>query len=326
MSQPASPWAALQGRVPPPPAAPTSQRAGKQTAGDDEADDDFARPSIRRVVPASSAQPMGLAAADSPFAILRQLGTHRPTAQASQDTQALQATEPTTPPAAPAARHTATHTAAPTTPEPPMPKQPQATTRTDGASPTFQIAALIAANSGTLSRASITTTLPQIAGRQLQNALYNLQRNGQATRTGDREDAVFTLTDQGREWLNGGANLANQKAHKPAKAAQAGKAAAAITAGKTARGGKPARQVVNVAQHTKAAAQADRQRVISAAGALAEAIAQHTPATFRCAVYSDGSFSLSKAGQQIELDAAEHAQMLRYLERMAVDDAQATTA
>lgn len=38
--------------------------------------------------------------------------------------------------------------------------------------------------------------------------------------------------------------------------------------------------------------------------------------SFRCAVYSDGSFHLQKAGQAIDLTAAEHAEMLRYLERM----------
>lgn len=43
----------------------------------------------------------------------------------------------------------------------------------------------------------------------------------------------------------------------------------------------------------------------------------HTPPSFRAAVYSDGGFVISKAGQTIELTATEHAQLLRYLERMA---------
>jgi hypothetical protein len=41
------------------------------------------------------------------------------------------------------------------------------------------------------------------------------------------------------------------------------------------------------------------------------------PLSFRCAVYSDGAFFIAKGDQSIELDAKEHAWMLRYLERMA---------
>lgn len=39
--------------------------------------------------------------------------------------------------------------------------------------------------------------------------------------------------------------------------------------------------------------------------------------SFRCAVYSDGGFHLAKNGLQVDLTPAEHAEMLRYLERMA---------
>ena len=108
-----------------------------------------------------------------------------------------------------------------------------------------------------------------------------------------------------------------------------------------ARRREGAKKVVNVPQHDAAQATEARGRAVQAAGMLARvmqvtgtlarpAVAQQASAdstvvvqiapTFRAAVYTDGSFHLSKAGQSIELTATEHAQLLRFLERMAEAD------
>ncbi len=166
------------------------------------------------------------------------------------------------------------------------PKAPKARKAkpTQGASPQFQICSLLAAK-GSMTREALATDVT-CDERPFGNAMYNARVAGRIEHNAKTDQ--WQLTKAGREWLTGGANLDNVKAASAPPQAQR-----KAPASKAARASVPAGQLVEV-------------RVAS---------------TFRCAVYSDGAFTLAKDGTQIDLTAAEHADMLRYLERMAEEQA-----
>lgn len=118
--------------------------------------------------------------------------------------------------------------------------------------------------------------------RALQNALYNAKAAGHVVFF--EKTSRFHLTAQGKAWTSGGTNLANPKV----------------------AGASPS--------------EAKRGLANSPAPAPTQILVEEAR-SFRCAVFNDGGFHLSKNGQSVELDAAEHAQMLRYLERMAEQQA-----
>jgi hypothetical protein len=193
---------------------------------------------------------------------------------------------------------------APTTPEPEsteetstMPRDIKAPTPTapKGASARFQICALLLAK-GDLKRDEI---LADVSADK--NAIY------QAFHSAKKAEHIrhiastdkWSLTTAGREWTCGGANLDNQRARK----AQLVRAAAPAAA-------KPQRK-------------AKRVPVADIVVSEKPPTPPSMPRSFRCAVYSDGGFMLHKGDARIELDADEHAGMLRYLERMAEEQATA---
>lgn len=276
-----SPRAGLGKRTPAPPApspyrnnwpSQRGQAAGKGAdAQPDDEDDDFARPSIQRVVPAADAPPIAPAlalvapAATQPTAPLDAPATG--SADASQPEPAAatalpppQQEETTMPQPHPArkAKHSAKKPAA---------GAAKGAKGAKGATPQFQILALLMAK-GDMTREALLADVSADA-RPFANALYNAKQAGRIVYLSEQDK--YRITDAGRDWATGGANLASQKAM-----------------GGAVPPPKPAKDTKAVAEPT-----------------------------FRCAVYSDGSFHLAKAGQAVDLTPAEYAAMLRYAKRMA---------
>ena len=126
--------------------------------------------------------------------------------------------------------------------------------------------------------------------KQLSNVLFQLRTEKRISRTETADGPSFSLTPLGRKYL--------AKCDGPTQPI--------VMARK-----RDALDKSNRALHDQIEKLATR--ATGATGAVQLVQEQ----SFRCAVYSDGGFSLTKAGQAIELTAVEHAQMLRYLERMA---------
>lgn len=152
---------------------------------------------------------------------------------------------------------------------------------TKGSSPQFQVCAALLAH-GPMKKDALRSKVKINDDKSFSNACSQ-------ARIGDRiekgNDGTYRITAKGKEWVSGGANLMNQKRSAPAKVALAART----------------RQV-------KESSSSEQQR-------------PGAPKTFRCAVFSDGGFFLAKGDQRIELEPAEHMQMLDYLERMAVQEA-----
>lgn len=238
--------------------------------------------------------------AASPFAGL--LKGAPPPADAGEEDPIVQRTVPaadappitTTAPNSPFNWRPAGSTAAPAPPaaEPTPEKTPMASKKpkarkakpTEGASPQFQICSLLAAK-GPMTREDLATDVT-CDDRPFGNAMYNARVAGRIEHNAKTDQ--WQITKVGREWLTGGANLGNHKAASAPPQPRQKPAPA-----------KVARPAVPVA---------DRMQV-------------RVASTFRCAVYSDGAFTLAKDGTQIDLTPTEHADMLRYLERMAEEQA-----
>jgi hypothetical protein len=238
------------------------------TTGDD-GEDDFARPSVQRMVPA--------AAAASPFTSVWQR-TPQPTANRTHQ-------------------------------EPPMPAKKQRKPRaTDSGSMLFRLCAALLP--GDLDRDALCKAIGADADRHFVQLTSRAKAKGFVA----VNDGSYTLTDAGKEWTSGGANLGNHKS-----AAKTGR-----TSPKAVKRTRRER-----AQKGRELSAGEQQRLgvvpVTAKGQLRGGLqlATDAPRTFRCAVFNDGSFMLSKDGQQVELDPEENAQMLRYLERMAEETAAA---
>lgn len=245
----------------------------------DEDDDSFARPSIKRVVPATSAP--------SPFQ-----HPYVPTGRAagSADTS-------TDEPAAD-----------PTTEEMSMPREsaapkPRKTKATKASSAQFQICSLLMAK-GDLTRDELLADVS--ADRTaFNNAIFNAKAAGRIVFL--EKEGKYRITATGRAWTSGGANLDNQRASPPPTKPTRRKGAA------KAKAPKAKRQAKTPAPGTAPAPAAGA--AVATTGPHAFQVVQER--SFRCAVISDGGFFLAKNGQQIDLTPTEHAEMLRYLDRMA---------
>ncbi len=152
--------------------------------------------------------------------------------------------------------------------------------QSSGAAPQFQICALLMAK-GDLTLDELKADVSADA-TPFKNALYNAKKGGRVVFI--QKADKYRLTKEGRDWVTGGANLANQQATDvsapPPKA--------------TAR--PPARL----------------QRVVMQPVSVETVVER----SFRCAVFSDGGFSLTKGGQSIELTPAEFTEMQQYARRM----------
>ncbi|MFC5498160.1 hypothetical protein ACFPOE_11490 [Caenimonas terrae] len=177
-----------------------------------------------------------------------------------------------------------------------MPKQPRAERKarpTKAASPRFQICALLMAK-GPLTREQL---LEDVSAER--TAFYNAVFNAKKAEhiTFHEKDGTYRITKAGKEWTTGGGNLDNQQADAAPKDTPRAKP------GRTVR--KPS--AASTAQLAPAARTDLAIRTF-------EPVVERS---FRCAVFSDGGFHLTKNGVSIDLTAAEHAEMLRYQERMA---------
>lgn len=192
-----------------------------------------------------------------------------------------------------------------------MPKKaesdkPRKARTTKAASPRFQICALLMAK-GDLSREELLADVS--ADRTaFNNGMFNAKAAEHIVYI-EKADK-YHITAAGKEWASGGANLANQKA--AAKAPEA-------KPKRKARG--KAGSTDEITAHTIDSPPAERrlttlmQNQLAAHGAAAIQVVQER--SFRCAVISDGGFFLAKGDKQIDLTPTEHAEMLRYLDRMA---------
>jgi hypothetical protein len=177
---------------------------------------------------------------------------------------------------------------------------------TNGTSPRFQICALLM--SGDLTRDELTAGVSADAKQQY-NALYQLKQAGHIVFI--EKTGKFHLTATGKDWTTGGANLDNHRAasSSPREVKRGRRQAREKSAG-LPKQEKARLGVVDVR------ADGSVKKPAATAIALSSQIHVIEERSFRCAVFNDGSFHLTKNGQSIELDAIEHAQMLRYLERM----------
>jgi hypothetical protein len=182
--------------------------------------------------------------------------------------------------------------AAAAAPEPPAASQQpnpeeEETMATKFGGPQVAVCKLLA--EGDLDRDAIAAKLPALTSAQVSSALNNSKTQGRIVWID--KDQVYRLTAAGKEWVAGMADgkTTSAKGHR--------------------RGGGAARKKATKARRAKRATVA--KEVDTSPRDDAE------EATFRCGVMSDGAFFLSKGEVAIELDKEEHAEMLRYLERMA---------
>jgi hypothetical protein len=179
---------------------------------------------------------------------------------------------------------------------------------TNGSSPQFQICALLMSQ-GDLSREELLAQA-SCDRQQAYSAIHNAKNMGRIVFV--EKTSKYRITAEGKEWTSGGANLDNQRAatSSPREVKRGRRQARERSAG-LPKAEKARLGVVDVR------ADGSPKRPASTAIALSSQIQVIEERSFRCAVFNDGSFHLTKNGLSIELDAAEHGQMLRYLERMA---------
>ena len=321
--QPApTPWLGLGAR----PAKRNHPRTGSNASSSDEIEA-FARPSVQRIVPAAGLPlPVSL-----PVSLPVITTTPPPTQAPIEEAPAMASNPPATTPS--------------TTP---TPTGLQHITRKKSGEARYCILQhLVAAEPKGLS----STALAEKLGWPYKRTIDNLHHASIAGVLGC-DAGSYRITPKGVEWLAKEGDDASAVCKgwtpppvvdKPTRVREGGKTRWVYPPDHpAARRDKPsAKKIVNVPQHDAAQATAARARVVQVAGMLARvmqvtgtlarpAVAQQASAdstvvvqiapTFRAAVYSDGAFTLSKAGQSIELTATEHAQLLRYLERMAEAD------
>jgi hypothetical protein len=177
---------------------------------------------------------------------------------------------------------------------------------TNGASPRFQICALLMAK-GDLSRDELAAGV-SAKDKQLYNAIYQAKGAGHIVFI--EKTGKFHVTAQGKDWTSGGANLDNQRAttSSPSEVKRGRRQAREKSTG-LPKQEKNRLGVVDV--------RGDGSVIKTAVDRAASPIEVASPHAFRCGVFSDGGFHVTKKGVSIDLDKVELAQMLRYLERMA---------
>lgn len=158
-------------------------------------------------------------------------------------------------------------------------------TRSKRGGPQMEICQLLA--TGDHAREAIASALPRLQAAQISSALNNSKSQGRIAWI--EKEQVYRLTAAGKEWVGAAADGDDQ-----------------APATKTTK---------RSAGRSKAHA---RQRAAKEQPQEPEG-SDTSPPAFRCGVMSDGCFFITKDGNAIELDAGEHAQMLAYLERMAVE-------
>jgi DNA-binding HxlR family transcriptional regulator len=172
-----------------------------------------------------------------------------------------------------------------------------------------------------MTREKINEQLPDLTEKQLSQALHQASAWGRVRRIKDATGVrAWEITSEGKQYLD-------------AHGGDVSKAPAAATKGaatKRAAARKPAapkRKAKPPAKRAKPGRKARQPRGATkelAAVAPVHAIATFEPElahSFRCGIYSDGAFHLSKGEQRIELTVSESRRMLAYLERMAPDEA-----
>jgi hypothetical protein len=144
---------------------------------------------------------------------------------------------------------------------------------------------------GKLTRDELASQLLALDTKQLSQGLFQVNQFGRAKKVGD----AWQLTPAGRAYVANKPFSLSDPAPAPKKA-------------RRAQQGKKVRSApASTAQFT------DRPGTALAVAAFEPVVER----SFRCAVFSDGGFHMAKNGQQVDLTPAEHAEMLRYLERMA---------
>jgi hypothetical protein len=243
----------------------------------DDEHDDFARPSIRRVVDAASAPSvLPTVPITSPF--------HHPfVPDRSADTEERPAANPPKPER-----------------EDTMPKKTEAKARkprpAKAESPQYLICKHLI-EKGDLTREGLV----QLVGcdaTAFNNAMFSAKKNSRIVFIARTE--TYRITKTGREWA-GIAGLITPRTGAPSTKPRAKAKASAE------QGQRPAQNIV----HASGAVDILQSDPSERRFMLVE------ERSFRCAVFSDGGFHLAKGGQEINLTPAEHSEMLRYLERMA---------
>lgn len=178
---------------------------------------------------------------------------------------------------------------------------------------------------GALNYAAIRDAFTDLTSKQLFQALFQMKSAQRAKKVASPAGDVWQLTPFGKSWVAGGGSRRKAPAEKkpeapPAKASKAKKATA-----KKARAAKPVPAKRPRIPGRKPGRAERAQNLVHSTGAidpvpLTAADRRFTVVeerSFRCAVFSDGAFHLAKNGQAIDLTAAEFAEALRYVERMA---------
>jgi hypothetical protein len=168
------------------------------------------------------------------------------------------------------------------------------------ATPRYQVLAALTASKLSAPEIKAKTTLED---RQIGNALYAAKAAGHVTRD---DKGVWHVTKAGRAWLAGSDKFGSKPAAKTSPAEV------------KSRRRSPTRRGQDLAideQQRAGVVHVDgRGRPRASTKPLLEADQQ--PKAFRCAVFNNGHFFITKAGVDIELTKDEHAEMLQYLDRM----------
>jgi hypothetical protein len=188
-----------------------------------------------------------------------------------------------------------------------MPNKTHKPRKTPAGSTRFQICALLMAK-GDLSREELVADVSADA-KQLYNAIYQAKAAGHIVFI--EKAQKFRITAEGKDWTSGGANLDNHKAASTSpREVKRGRRQARESGAGLPKQEKSRLGVVDV--------RADGSpRKTSAVDRAIAPIQTANPNAFRCGVFSDGGFHITKKGLSIDLDKVELAQMLHYLERMA---------
>jgi hypothetical protein len=173
-------------------------------------------------------------------------------------------------------------------------------------------------DAGQIAMSEIRAAFPDLTGKQLGQCMFQMRTAQRAKKLPSPSGEVWQLTLSGKAWVKQGGGrrsaLAEKEEPEPAKAprkAKASKKAKAKPVKATRRGiGRAASEgPTDIAFQPLASS-----KPITVRAATPQVVSERS---FRCAVFSDGAFHLAKNGQAIDLTAAEFAEALRYVERMA---------
>lgn len=280
----------------------SSRTAATSSAADDDGVDDFER-GVQRTVPAAGAPsviPSGapVSAFDHPF---------RPAAGS-------------------AAKSADDSAASPKKEEPRMSEKPEGERAVRNIQ--VRICRAIEAAGGTLLRTDLAKALPDLEMKQISQGIFQVTANSRAQKHMTDTGWTLKLTRAGIAYLKDQGTSAAEPAAAPKKPTRRKptKAAASAKAQRTPKAErkkpKARRGAIRVHRSAKAAPAASPLLAIEHASAQTLQVVQER--SFRCGVFSDGAFHLAKNGQVIDLSPAEHAEMLRYLDRMAAEQSAAS--